>query len=400
MTAGRQAVVWLAVLAAVLAAVYALSDIMLPFVAGMAVAYFLDPVVDRVEAWGPSRTLATSLVTGSFFVLVALMLILLLPLLQDQVIKFADGLPDYMRALAGLVEPVKAALAPLIERVQSHLPPEDVARLRGAAGGYISQAVQWVVALARDLFSRGAAILSLISLLVITPVVAFYLLRDWDRIVASIDGWLPRAHAETIREQARHIDRTLSGFVRGQATVCLLLGAFYGVGLTVVGLDFGLILGLATGIVSFVPIFGMLLGVVTGVAMALVQFAFDPVRVGLVLAVFVIGQVIEGQFLTPRIVGRKIGLHPVWVVFALLAGGVLYGFVGLLLAVPAAAVIGVLVRFALSRYLSSPLYLGAEGSVAEAAAEADDTTPPPEANEPEPEPEAEPPAEDAAEEET
>ncbi len=339
------------------------------------------------------RTLATSLVTGSFFVLVALLLILLLPLLQDQVIKFADGLPDYMRTLSGLVEPVKAALAPLIERVQSHLPPEDVARLRGVAGGYVAQAVQWVVALARELFSRGAAIISLISLLVITPVVAFYLLRDWDRIVATIDGWLPRAHAETIRAQTRRIDRTLSGFVRGQATVCLLLGAFYGVGLTLVGLDFGLILGLATGIVSFVPIFGMLLGVVTGVAMALVQFAFDPVRVGLVLAVFVIGQVIEGNFLTPRIVGRKIGLHPVWVLFALLAGGALYGFVGLLLAVPAAAVIGVLVRFALSRYLSSPLYLGAEGTVAEAGG---DATPPPEANQPEPEP----PPQDAAEDET
>ncbi len=404
MTAGRQAMAWLAVLAAVLAAVYALSGIMLPFVAGMAVAYFLDPVVDRVEAWGPSRTLATSLVTGSFFVLVALLLILLLPLLQDQVIKFADGLPDYMRILAGLVEPVKAALAPLIERIQSHLPPEDVARLRGAAGGYISQAVQWVVALAREAFSRGAAILSLISLLVITPVVAFYLLRDWDRIVATIDGWLPRAHAETVREQIRHIDRTLSGFVRGQATVCLLLGAFYGVGLTVVGLDFGLILGLATGIVSFVPIFGMLLGVVTGFAMALVQFALDPVRVGRVLAVFAVGQALEGRFLTPRIVGRKIGLHPVWVVFALLAGGALYGFLGLLLAVPAAAVIGVLVRFALSRYLASPLYLGAEGAVAAAvetaAAAAEPAAPPPEAAEPEPEPEPEPPPEDAAEDAT
>jgi predicted PurR-regulated permease PerM len=392
MTAGRQAVVWLAVLAAFLVAVTALSDIMLPFVAGMLVAYFLDPVVDRVEAWGPSRTLATSLVTGSFFVLVAVLLILLLPLLQDQVIKFADGLPKYARTLAGMVEPVKAALAPLIERVQSHLPPEEVARLRSAAGDYLAQGVQWTVALGRELFSRGAAILGLISLLVITPVVAFYLLRDWDRIVASIDGWLPRAHAETVREQIRHIDRTLSGFVRGQATVCLLLGAFYGIGLTVVGLDFGLILGLATGIVSFVPIFGMLLGVATGVAMALVQFALDPVRVGLVLAVFAIGQVIEGQFLTPRIVGRKIGLHPVWVVFALLAGGALYGFVGLLLAVPAAAVIGVLVRFALSRYLSSPLYLGAEGAVAEAAAA--DAAPPAEANQPEPEPE--PPPEDPA----
>ena len=395
MTAGRQAVAWVAVLAAFLVAVYALSDIMLPFVAGMAVAYFLDPVVDRVEAWGTSRTLATSLVTGSFFILVAVALVLLLPLLQDQVIKFADGLPKYARTLAGMVEPVKAALAPLIERVQSHLPPEDVARLRGAAGTYLAQGVQWTVALGRELFSRGAAILGLISLLVITPVVAFYLLRDWDRIVATVDGWLPRAHAETVREQIRQIDRTLSGFVRGQSTVCLLLGAFYGIGLTVVGLDFGLILGLATGIVSFVPIFGMLLGVVTGLAMALVQFELDPVRVGLVLAVFAIGQVIEGQFLTPRIVGRKIGLHPVWVVFALLAGGALYGFVGLLLAVPAAAVIGVLVRFALSRYLSSPLYLGAEGAVAEAAADADDAAPPPEADEPEPEPE--PPPEDSAE---
>ena len=395
MTAGRQAVVWLAVLAAVLVAVTALSGIMLPFVAGMLVAYFLDPVVDRLEAWGTSRALATSLVTGSFFVLVTVLLVLLLPLLMDQVIKFADGLPDSLRTLSGMVEPAKAALAPLIERVQSHLPPEEVARLRSAAGDYLAQGVQWAVALGRELFSRGAAILSLISLLVITPVVAFYLLRDWDRIVATVDGWLPRAHAETVREQIRQIDRTLSGFVRGQSTVCLLLGAFYGIGLTVVGLDFGLILGLATGIVSFVPIFGMLLGVVTGLAMALVQFALDPVRVGLVLAVFAIGQVIEGQFLTPRIVGRKIGLHPVWVVFALLAGGALYGFVGLLLAVPAAAVIGVLVRFALSRYLSSPLYLGAEGAVAEAAADADDAAPPPEADEPEPEPE--PPPEDSAE---
>ncbi|MFQ5954799.1 MAG: AI-2E family transporter [Kiloniellales bacterium] len=359
MTAGRQALVWLAGLVVVLAGIYVLSDIMLPFVAGMAVAYFLDPVVDRVESWGASRTLATSLVTALFFLLVIVLLILLLPLLQDQVVTFADKLPEYMRRLAGLIEPIRGTLAPLIERIQSHLPPEEVERLRGALGGYAAQAVQWLVALARDLLSRGAAILGLISLIVITPVVAFYLLRDWDRLVAKVDGWLPRAHAETIREQMRRIDETLAGFVRGQATVCLILGAFYGVGLTLVGLDFGLILGLATGVVSFIPIFGMLLGVVTGVAMALAQFSFDLVRVGLVLGVFVLGQIIEGNFLTPRIVGHRIGLHPVWVVFALLAGGTLFGFVGLLLAVPAAAVIGVLVRFALTRYLAGQLYLGA-----------------------------------------
>lgn len=366
MTPRGQALAWLAVLVAVLAAVYALADIMLPFVAGMAVAYFLDPVVDRVERRGASRILATSLVTATFFVVVVVLLILLLPLLQDQVVRFADKLPSYVGALADRIEPMRAALAPLIERVQSHLPPEEVARLRGVAGDYVAQGVQWLVAFARQLLSRGVAILNLISLVVITPVVAFYLLRDWDRIVAGIDGWLPRDHAETVREQFRRIDRTLSGFVRGQATVCLLLGAFYGAGLTLVGLDFGLILGLATGIVSFVPFFGMLLGVAAGLAMALVQFAFDPVRVGLVLLVFVVGQVIEGNFLTPRIVGRRIGLHPVWVIFALLAGGALYGFVGLLLAVPAAAVIGVLVRFALSRYLASPLYLGADGAEVDA----------------------------------
>lgn len=365
MTAGRQAIIWLLGLAAVLAAVYLLSAIMLPFVAGMAVAYFLDPVVDRFERWGAPRTLATSLVTAVFFVAVIVLLILLVPLLQAQAISFAEKLPDYMRRLAGLIEPIRAAMAPLIERIQSHLPPEEVARLRGAVGGYATGAVQWLVALAGDLVSRGAAILGLISLVVITPVVAFYLLRDWDRLVAKVDGWLPRAHAETIRAQMRLIDQTLAGFVRGQATVCLLLGVFYGIGLTLVGLDFGLILGLATGVASFVPIFGMLLGVVAGLAMALAQFSFDLMRIGLVLGVFALGQVIEGNFLTPRIVGGRIGLHPVWVLFALLAGGTLFGFVGLLLAVPAAAVIGVLVRFALGRYMAGPLYLGAGGGAAE-----------------------------------
>jgi predicted PurR-regulated permease PerM len=369
MSAGRQALFWGSGLAVLLVTIYLLADIMLPFVAGMAVAYFLDPLVDRIEARGASRTLATGLVTGLFFVLVVLLLILLVPLLQDQVVTFLEKLPDYTRTLAGLTEPLWRLLAPIVERVQSHLGPEEVERLRGAAGDYTRYAVQWLMGLAKGLVSRGAAILNLLSLLFITPVVAFYLLRDWDLVVAKVDGWLPRAHAPTIREQLGLIDRTLAGFVRGQATVCLLLGTFYGVGLTLVGLNFGLIIGLATGIVSFVPFFGMLLGFLVGAAMALVQFGFDPLRLGLVVAVFAAGQVIEGNFLTPRIVGRRIGLHPVWVIFALLAGGVLYGFLGILLAVPAAAVVGVLVRFALARYLASPLFLGT-GPVAAGAAPA------------------------------
>jgi predicted PurR-regulated permease PerM len=365
MTAGRQALFWSSGLVVVLAATYLLADIMLPFVAGMAVAYFLDPAVDRIEAWGASRTLSTALVTGLFFLIVILLLVLLVPLLQNQLVAFLENLPDYTRRLAGLTAPLWELLAPIVERVQSHLTPEQVERLRGAAGDYAGQIVQWLVSLVRGLLGRGVAVLNLLSLLFITPVVAFYLLRDWDRVVAKVDGWLPRPHAETIRQQLRLIDRTLAGFVRGQATVCLMLGTFYGVGLTAVGLNFGLIIGLVTGIVSFVPFFGMLLGFVVGMAMALAQFGFDPLRLGLVVAVFAAGQVIEGNFLTPRIVGQRIGLHPVWVIFALLAAGLLYGFVGILLAVPAAAVIGVLVRFALARYLASPLFLGA--AVGEAA---------------------------------
>src|SRR5690606_17673853 len=178
---------------------------------------------------------------------------------------------------------------------------------------------------------------------------------DWDHMIAKVDSWLPRRSAETIREQARQIDRALSGFIRGQLTVCLMLGIFYAVGLTLVGLNFGLVIGLVTGLISFVPYFGMLIGFAVGVGVALAQFStWGPIA--MVAGVFIIGQVIEGNFVTPRVVGSKVGLHPVWLIFALLAGGALAGFTGLLLAVPAAATIGVLTRFAVRRYRESEFY--------------------------------------------
>jgi len=218
----------------------------------------------------------------------------------------------------------------------------DAAKVLGAVGS--------------RLLSGLGAVFNLVSLVVITPVVAFYLLRDWDRIVAKIDGWLPRAHAETIREQVGLVDETLAGFVRGQSTVCMLLAVFYAVGLSVLGLPFGAVVGLATGLLSFIPYVGMLSGFAVGLGLAIANFS-DPVDIGLVVAVFLVGQVVEGNFLTPKLVGDRVNLHAVWIIFALLAGGALFGFVGILLAVPVAAVIGVLVRFALGRYLQSQLYL-------------------------------------------
>ncbi len=329
---------------------YLLRGVLLPFVVGMAVAYFVDPLADRLEGWGCSRTLATSLITAAFFLGVAGLIVLLIPLLQSQVVGLVASLPD-------LVELLRNQAAPLLESLQQGLTEDDIEGLRAAARSSAGEAVRWVGGLVKGLWGGGVALLNLISLILISPLVAFYLLRDWDRIVARIDAVLPRDSAPAIRAQAREIDHIIAGFVRGQATVCLILGTFYGIGLTLVGLDFGLIIGLGTGLISFIPYFGMLVGLATGLGMALFQFS-DWLPIALVALVFAIGQVVEGNFLTPKLVGERVGLHPVWVIFALLAGGTLFGFTGILLAVPAAAVMGVVVRFGVDRFLNSGLYLG------------------------------------------
>lgn len=195
---------------------------------------------------------------------------------------------------------------------------------------------------------------NLVALLLITPIVAFYLLRDWDRLIEQADRLLPPAYAEVIRAQVRAVDRTLAGFVRGVGTVCLFLGVFYATGLTLVGLDFGLLIGLGAGLISFVPYIGATIGAIASVGLALLQFD-GYLMAAVVAAIFFSGQFIEGNILQPTLVGDRVGLHPVWVIFALLAGGALLGFVGVLVAVPAAAVIGVGVRFFVGQYRAKVL---------------------------------------------
>jgi predicted PurR-regulated permease PerM len=218
-------------------------------------------------------------------------------------------------------------------------------------------AIGWLGRGVGDVARGGIAIANLLSLIFITPVVTFYMLRDWDRLIAHIDSLLPREYAATVREQAKAIDHTLAGFARGQASVCLVLAAYYASGLMLVGLPFGLVVGLAAGLLTFIPYLGAATGFVVGMAIALANFDSWTAIIAVAI-VFAIGQVIESNVLTPRLVGNRVGLHPVWVIFALLAGGALFGFVGILLAVPSAAAIGVLVRFATGRYMESPVYLG------------------------------------------
>jgi predicted PurR-regulated permease PerM len=331
---------------------YLLRGVLLPFVAGMAVAYFLDPLAGRLGRIGLSRVWATTLITLVFFVLLGLLLFLLVPVLEQQVVTFIQRLPAYVMALS-------EKLKPLLTELHHRLSPDDIEKLQSSVGAYAGTAVGWAVSLVKGVLSGGIAIMSILSLLFITPVVTFYLLRDWHKVVDTVNGWLPRHHAEVIRFELKEIDRTLAGFVRGQATVCIVLAAYYGIGLTLTGLDLGLMIGLGTGMGAFVPYVGMLIGLIASLGLAIAQGAEWHLLAG-VGVVFLFGNMLEGNFLTPKLVGDRVGLHPVWIIFSLLAGGALFGFVGILLAVPAASVIGVLTRFALDHYMSSSLYHGGE----------------------------------------
>ena len=347
----RETVFWLAVLGTAGVLVWLLRDVLLPFVLGMAIGYFLDPVVERLERRGLPRSVAAGALILSLFAAGILALVLLLPSLIEQAIAFVHQLPGLLAALQERVRPLAARVLTTMRATPAGDltgPATDAARKLLGAGAFVLG----------DLMSRGLALVNLLSLLAVTPLVAFYLLRDWPRIVAEIDGWLPRPHAATIRDQARAIDDVLAGFARGSAIVCAVLATFYALALSLVGLDFGLVIGLTAGTVSFVPYLGFLVGLVSSVGVALYQFWPAWSRVLAVLGIFLAGQILTDYVLTPRLVGNRVGLHPLWVVFAVFAGGALFGFVGVLLAVPASAAIGVLTRFAIARYKASALYHG------------------------------------------
>ena len=341
---------WVIAFVAFFLVLYLLRGMLLPFVLGLALAYFLDPLADRLERLGLKRTPAAVVIIVTVMLSVIGLLLVLIPAIQVQVITLIDNAPGY-------ADRVWAFLSPHVRWVLDHLPPDQVQTFEKSAGNYAGNLVDWTGKLARGLLSRGFAVINVLSLLIVTPVVTFYLLRDWDRMVMRIDGWLPRKSAPTIREMAHDIDLTLAGFLRGQATVCLVLALYYGLGLSVAGLDAGLLVGLGTGLLSFIPYVGGISGFVIGMILALVQFTDWPSIMG-VVAVFVGGQALEGYVLTPRLVGNRVGLHPVWVLFALLAGAALFGFLGILVALPVAAVAGVLTRHALRRYLASAAYRG------------------------------------------
>jgi predicted PurR-regulated permease PerM len=347
----RQIRFWLIGAALLAGFVYLFADILLPFVAGMVLAYFLDPVADRLQRLGFSRIMATVVILIAFVVVLVLGLVVLIPVLASQMSDFLSKTPGYLTELQALITNYDPVWLKQTFGV-------DASGLRDGLNSLLTSGMGLITTVFQSIWSSGVALFSIASLFVVTPVVAFYMLLDWDRMVATVDGWVPRDYVETVRKIATDINSATAGFVRGQGTLCLVLGVMYASGLTLTGLNFGILIGLFAGLISFIPYVGSMVGLVLAIGVAFVQFWPDWTMVAAVAAVFFTGQLIEGNILQPRLVGKSVGLHPVWLMFALFAFGALFGFVGLLIAVPAAAAVAVLVRFALARYLASPLYRG------------------------------------------
>jgi predicted PurR-regulated permease PerM len=344
----RPPIFWLATLALIVTAAVLLREVLLPFVAGLALAYLLDPLVNRLERIGLNRGVATLLILCLFFAGLILVVLLALPIVTSEVAFLIDKLPAYVRRLQALaVDPTHPSMTKIID-----LGIEEAERSSGELAGL---GAGWLAEALRALWSDGRMLLSMFSLLVVTPIITAYLVHDWNRIIAALDNLVPADQRSTVRSLARQIDATIAGFLRGQGTICLLLAAFYAVALRAIGLNHGPLIGITSGFLGFVPYFGSLTGLVLSLAVAMAQFGLAWTPILLVLAIFLVGQGLSDYVLAPYFVGSKVHLNPVWVMFALFSFGYLFGFVGLLIAVPLAAALGVLVRFALSQHRSNTL---------------------------------------------
>ena len=362
MSLERQILFWAVAVAAIFYVVYLLGSTITPFAAGIVLGYLLDPIVLKLQSLGLNRLGATLLILIAFALGVVIVLILVAPILSNQFIAFSQRLPDYAVRLQALaVEEGNALIAKygggwlhalgLNQQLSS-------AQIQSSVSNFVAQGAQWLLNALKSLVSGGAAVFSFLSLLIITPVVAFYILIDWHRMISEIDSWLPLDYRDSLRKIAREINHALAGFIRGQSIVCLFLGLWYGIGLTLIGLDFGFLIGVLGGLLSFVPYVGSLTALVLSLGVALVQGWPSLKLFFMALAVVGVGQFLEGNVLSPKLVGESVGLHPVWLMFALLAFGQLFGFLGLLIAVPTAAAIGVVARHLIALYLTSPLYRG------------------------------------------
>lgn len=352
MRAERQVLFWVTAAGALILVIAVLKDILLPFIAGIAIAYFLSPLADRLVALGLNRVVASLLIVATLAVIVIASIVLIAPVIVAQAQELAGALPSELQRLReGFEAWASARFGPSFGSLDG-----QIDRASSALADNWASLAGWA---ATSIWSRSLAIVNFLALMLVTPLVVFYLLVDWHPMLEKVDRWLPRGQAASIRTLASDMNDAVAAFVRGQGTVCIILGIYYAVALSAVGLDYGLLIGLATGLLSFIPFVGWALGFLTATTVAIIQFWPEMLPILLVVGVFLAAQALDAAFLGPTIVGSKIGLHPVWLIFALFVFSYLFGLVGTLVAVPLAAALGVVIRFALDVYLKSPVYHGA-----------------------------------------
>lgn len=348
----RHLIIWAAILVLFGMFLRAVEPILLPFVLGMLMAYLFDPLADKLEKRGMSRGVASATITFGFFSILVMLVVWVGPMLYAQLSEVIAKIPDFLRELEALLQQKTAVLFSEVERLTNGHASQSVS---AAPSEVIERAVTMGGDLANSVVSSSFALLNIVSLLLVTPIVSFYMLRDWDCVVARIDNLLPRAYANIIRAQAKEVSVTLAAYLRGQLYVMLLLSVIYAIIFALLGLHYALLIGVLAGTLVIIPYIGTWISAGIGLLVAYDQFGMETMF-WIVAGVFAAGQIIESQILTPKVIGDRVGLHPLWLLFGMLAGAVLIGFAGVLLAVPLTAVISVGVRFVVSVYLESPLY--------------------------------------------
>jgi predicted PurR-regulated permease PerM len=347
----RHALFWTATALLFAYIVQLIAPALLPFAIGLTLAYFLNPVVDAMIRRGIPRWIATILLLAALTLIVILALLFVIPSLFQQAAGLIESAPGAIDRLKSLVETTAR------DQLGPHYPQAE-ATVRNALDSISRATPSLIASIASSVWNQGSAAYNFFAVVLITPVVLFYVLLDWPKIVAKIDSWLPRDEADEIRGLAMEIDSRISAFIRGQGVVCILLAIYYAAAYSIAGLNYGLFVGVATGLAAFIPVFGWSIGAIVAVLLAIVQYWPDLLSISVIVGILLVGQALESAILSPYIIGSEVGLHPVWVIFALLTFSYLFGFLGLLVAVPVSAAIGVLVRFALRQYLASSVYRG------------------------------------------
>ncbi len=346
--------IWIFLISFILFLIYSVSGILLPFIVGFIIAYALTPAVDKMITWGLSRAFATTLMIGVTFCIIVGLLIVAIPFVKSELVKLAQEIPNYSERILSTILPILDSISN-----QFNFDTNDIDALKGNLGDSFSKMISWGLKFLADVLTNTLALANLISLIILTPIVAFYMLRDWPKMVKSLDGLFPVSQTNTIKDLLSKINKNMGAYLRGQIVVSLILSLFFAICLSIIGLNYAVTIALVNGLLAFIPFVGTFICVTVALGVAFAQFA-DWGSIGMVAGVFAVGSVLEGKFLTPSLIGNNIGLHPVWIIFALLAFGSLFGFTGLLLSMPLAAALSVLVRFFVMKYKNSLLYLGSK----------------------------------------